>query len=154
MKNWQTVFLKIIIFLCFIPVLLFNFYLFPKMIHELLSVDIVHNYYLIVVICSFYLMLVPFLLILRNIYKIILNIETNKYYSEETAYHYQMITKFSFIITFLFVVDLPFVYLFVEIEDAPGILFMALIITGAAFTFGVFSSVLKSLLKERKEDDF
>lgn len=151
MKSWQTIFLKIVVFIGLIPVFFFNFYQFPLFLIEGFKSDFYLAKYLIIIIFSFYLMLVPYLLILFNIFKLIVNMEKNQLFNDETSKSFSLITKFSYIITFLFVVDLPFFYLIADYEDAPGLILFGLLLTGVSFTFGVFASVLKNVINKEKE---
>ncbi len=52
------------------------------------------------------------------------------------------------IITGLYVVMMPFVYLVAELDDAPGLIVIGMVIAFASVVIAVFAAVLQRLLQE------
>jgi len=49
-------------------------------------------------------------------------------------------------VTGFFAVVLPLFYIIAQVEDAPGILLIAIVLTGVALIIGIFASILAQLL--------
>lgn len=72
----------------------------------------------------------------------------NKAFSEISVVSLRKIKYCGFIISCLYVLALPLVYVIAEWDDAPGLIIVGMAMVGAPFTIAVFAAVLQRLLKE------
>ncbi|BDZ32066.1 DUF2975 domain-containing protein [Lactiplantibacillus sp. WILCCON 0030] len=56
------------------------------------------------------------------------------------------IKRDAYSVALIFTVLLPFFYIWVQAEDAPGLLLLAIILTGIALVIGLFANILAQLL--------
>ena len=148
MKNWQSLFLKIVIIILVLPILFLAFYLFPHYIYLGFQSDSSYAPYLLVLVISCYFIFVPLLMIFYKSFKLLIKIDKKEFFTEETIKSLKFISILAYAITLVLVCDLPFVYIVANMDDAPGLLLIALFITGFVLSFGVLVSLIKTLVKD------
>jgi O-antigen/teichoic acid export membrane protein len=75
------------------------------------------------------------------------NIENNNAFSETSLKAIKNIKYCGIIISILYIVILPFLYIFANKDDAPGILLFACIITAISVVISFSASILQKLFK-------
>lgn len=103
------------------------------------------NYF---VIAIFYAAVIPFYLALYQAYKLLLFIDKNKAFSESSVIALKKIKYCAITISCLHVLNVPLFYLFAEIDDAPGAVFVGLVVPIASMVIAVFAAVLQRLFQE------
>jgi hypothetical protein len=148
MKRGTTLFLKIADILIGIPVLALCIFLVPeignvaaKLLPEFVSIK-----YLVSIV--FYASAIPFYFALYQAFKLLRYIDKNKAFSQISVKALKKIKHCAITISILHVLVLPLFYLFAEKDDAPGVIFVGLVVPFASMVIAVFAAVLQKLLKE------
>ncbi|GEN35813.1 DUF2975 domain-containing protein [Aneurinibacillus danicus] len=148
MKRVTTLFLKIAVILIGIPVLALCIFLVPEIgnIAAKLFPDIAYMKYLVSTV--FYASAIPFYFALYQAIKLLSYIDKNKAFSELSVKALKKIKYCAITISSLHVLVLPLFYLFAEKDDAPGVIFIGLVVPFASAVIAVFAAVLQRLLQE------
>ncbi|MFE0506807.1 DUF2975 domain-containing protein [Peribacillus butanolivorans] len=148
MKRGTTLFLKIAVILIGIPVLALCIFLVPeiaKFAAELYP-DMTYIKYLVLI--DLYASAIPFYFALYQAFKLLSYIDKNKAFSELSVRALTKIKYCAITISGLYVVGMPLFYLIAELDDAPGIILIGLVIIFASMVIAVFAAVLQRLLQE------
>ncbi|MFF2286607.1 DUF2975 domain-containing protein [Peribacillus butanolivorans] len=148
MKPGTTLFLKIAVILIGIPVLALCIFLVPeiaKFAAELYP-DMTYIKYLVLI--DLYASAIPFYFALYQAFKLLSYIDKNKAFSELSVRALTKIKYCAITISILYVVGMPLLYLIAELDDAPGIILIGLVIIFASMVIAVFAAVLQRLLQE------
>ena len=158
MKRVSTLFLRIAVVLMGIPILALCIFLVPNIgefVGELIP-NIAYIQYF--VIFYFYLTAIPFYFALYQAFKLLSYIDKNEAFSELSVKALKNIKYSAITISVLYVISLPLCYIVAEIDDAPGIIVIGLILIFACMVIAVFAAVLQRLLQEvndiKSENDF
>lgn len=104
-----------------------------------------------------YLTAVPFLFALHQTLKLLSYIDKNKAFSGLSVKALKLIKYCALVISGLYAIGSPYIYYAAQRDDAPGVMAMGLIITGASFAIAIFAAVLQKLLQSaiaiKKEND-
>jgi hypothetical protein len=148
MKRGTTLFLKIADILIGIPVLVLCIFLVPEIgnIVAKLLPEFAYIKYLVSVV--FYASAIPFYFALYQAFKLLRYIDKNKAFSQISVKALKKIKHCAITISILHVLVLPLFYLFAEKDDAPGVIFVGLVVPFASMVIAVFAAVLQKLLKE------
>ncbi len=151
MKIATTLFLKIAVILMAIPVLALCIFLVPEL--GKVAVELVPSYpslkYIVSII--FYASSIPFYFALYQAFQLLRYIDLNKAFSELSVKSLKKIKHCAIIISILHVLALPLFYLFAEMDDAPGVIFVGMLVPFASMVIAVFAAVLQRLLQEAVE---
>lgn len=135
MKRSSTLFLKVAFIFIGIPVLALCLFLMPQIAneaHEAAERDSA----------------LPFHFALYQSYNLLSYIDKNKAFSKLSESALKKIKNCAITIIGLYVVALPFVYIMAEIDDAPGLILVGMVMIFAPMVVAVFAAVLQRLLKE------
>jgi Protein of unknown function (DUF2975) len=148
MKRGTTLFLKIADILIGIPVLALCIFLVPELgnVAAKLLPEFAFIKYLVSIV--FYASAIPFYFALYQAFKLLRYIDKNKAFSQISVKALKKIKHCAITISILHVLVLPLFYLFAEKDDAPGVIFVGLVVPFASMVIAVFSAVLQKLLKE------
>ncbi|MFC4618932.1 DUF2975 domain-containing protein [Camelliibacillus cellulosilyticus] len=148
MKHVTTLFLKIAVVFIGIPVLVMCIFLVPEIgdVAAELVPKFVYIKYLVYIV--FYVSALPFYFALYQAFKLLHYIDRSKAFSELSVIALKKIKYCAITISILHVLILPLFYLFAEKEDAPGVIFIGLVIPFASLVIAVFAAVLQRLLQE------
>ncbi len=91
------------------------------------------------VIFYFYLTAIPFYFALYQAYKLLNYIDKNEAFSELSVRALKNIKYSAITISVLYVISLPLFYIVAEIDDAPGIIVIGLILIFASMVIAVFA---------------
>lgn len=152
MKNYQVLFLKVLTGMAMIPVLFLDLYQFPLLFIEGASSDSVYVPYLFGLMISVYLMSVPYALGLVHVFKLLILMENKEFVSEAAEKSLKTIKKMAFIVAIIFLVDMPFVYIVAEMDDAPGLIMVGLFLMTFALAIGVFANLIKKFISEQRTE--
>lgn len=158
MKQGSTLFLKIAVIVIGIPVFALCIFVVPNIASfaALLYPDIPYMKYLVSI--DLYAAAIPFYFALYQAFKLLSYIDNNKAFSELSVRALKSIKYCAVIISIIYVLGMPLFYLIAELDDAPGIIVIGLVIIFAAMVTAVFAAVLQKLLQEaiaiKSENDF
>ena len=151
MKRSSTLFLKVAVIFIGIPVLALCLFLLPQIVNEANQAadrgsDLAFVVYVILLVM--YVSAIPFYFALYQSFNLLSYIDKNQAFSELSVISLKKIKKCAIIISGLYVVALPFVYIMAEVDDAPGLIIVGMIPIFASMVIAVFAAVLQRLLQE------
>jgi hypothetical protein len=151
MKQGSTLFLKLAVIVMGIPVLAACIFLLP----QLAKVAMKHveegptlAYMVFALLIIMYVSAIPFYFALYQALKLLSYIDKNQAFSQISVTALKNIKKCAIIISGLYAVAVPFVFIIAEWDDAPGLALLNLVVVGAAMVIAVFAAVLQRLLQE------
>ncbi|MCG1010891.1 DUF2975 domain-containing protein [Salinicoccus sp. ID82-1] len=146
MKRGSSLFLKAAVVLMALPVLAGFVYL----IYFLLGNPINPEYALILypIVIGILLTVLPYLFALVQGFKLLNYIDRKDAFSNLSVKALQKIKISAFIISGIYFIILPFVYIAAEIDDAPGLILMGMVPVFAALVIAFFAAILEKLLDE------
>lgn len=151
MKKYSTLFLKIAVFLIGLPVLAACFYILPKIIFEMFTMPAKGVFLLLGVFVIMSGSAVSFFTALYQAFNLLSYIDNNKAFSELSVTALSKIKICAIIISAFYTAGLPILYMIAELDDAPGVIVIGLVIILALAIIGVFAAVLQELLKNAIE---
>lgn len=151
MKRGSTLFLKLAVILIGIPVLALCLFLLPQIAMEANEAvekgsDVAFVVFGLLMVM--YVSAVPFYFALYQSFNLVSYIDKNQAFSDLSVKALNKIKTSAIIISCLYVIALPFVYIMAEVDDAPGLIIFGMIPIFASLVIAVFAAVLQRLLKE------
>ncbi|WP_042354213.1 DUF2975 domain-containing protein [Bacillus rubiinfantis] len=148
MKKGSTLFLKLTVVLMGIPVLTLCIFLVPEL--EEIAAKLLPKFAFINILVSliFDASAIPFYFALYQAFKLLRYIDRNEAFSEFSVKALRKIKYCAVTISALHLLVLPLFYLFAEMDDAPGVIFVGMIVPFASIVIAVFAAVLQRLLQE------
>ena len=148
MKQVSTLFLKIALILIGIPILALCIFLVPEIgdVAAKLLPKFAFIKYLVYII--FYASALPFYFALYQAFNLLRLIDKNNAFSLLSVIALKKIKYCAITISCLHVLALPLFYLFAEMDDAPGVIFVGLVVPFASMVIAVFAAVLQKLFQE------
>jgi hypothetical protein len=147
MKITTTLFLKIAVILIGIPVLALCIFLVPELADAVADFLRVHSIKYIIFILL-YGGTLPFYIALYQALKLLSYIDKNTSFSELSVRALMKIKYCAISICSLHVLGLPIYYLVADKDDAPGLIFVGMVIPFVSLVITVFAAVLQKLLQE------
>jgi hypothetical protein len=148
MKQGSTIFLKIAVFLIGTPVLALCIFGLPKLAKEAAESNSEFAYVLFGILIVMYVSAIPFFVALYQAFKLLSYIDKSKAFSEISVKALKNIKYCAITISGLYVVGMPFIYIFAELDDAPGVILIGMLFIFAPMVIAVFAAVLQRLLQE------
>lgn len=148
MEKVTTLFLKIAVILLGVPVLALCIFLVPELAN--LAAELLPEFSFIkyLVFIVFDASAIPFYFALYQAFKLLRYIDKNKAFSELSVKALKKIKYCAITISMLHVLVWPLFYIFAEVDDAPGVIFVGLVVPFASMVIAVFAGVLQKLLQE------
>lgn len=103
------------------------------------------------ILISMYVTVVPFFIALYQTLKLLSYIDANKAFSGASIKALKIIAYCATIVGVLYALGLPYIYYVADLDDAPGVMAIGLIITGASFVVATFAAVCKKLVQSAKD---
>jgi hypothetical protein len=155
MKKFNLWFIRILAILLGVGLLVVDGYFLPIFIYDLMRSTYELRLYLLFVFISIYLASIPLLLMYYYSYKFMNVIDKHEVYTLRSINILQVIRISSFSTTLILSIGAVFLYFVIDYEDAPGVLFVWLIIVGLTFVIGVIVSLIRQFILEeiRFEED-
>lgn len=143
----ETLFLKLAVVLMGFPVLALCIFLVPELGN--IAAKLLPEFDLIKYLVSmvFDASAIPFYFALYQAFKLLRYIDKNKAFSQSSVNALRNIKFCAITISSLHALLLPLFYLFAEKDDAPGVIFVGLVVPFASIVIAVFAAVLQMLLK-------
>ncbi|WP_342443288.1 DUF2975 domain-containing protein [Lysinibacillus sp. FSL K6-0057] len=140
----ETLFLKIAVFLIGIPVLALCVWVVPRVALGTAGHSPVLT---IVALVGVYATAIAYFVALFTTIKLLSYIDQNIAFSELSVKALIKIKYCAIIISSVYVVGMPLIYYAAEVDDAPGLILIGMVIIFASFVVAVFAAVLQKLLK-------
>ncbi|MBB5354779.1 hypothetical protein HNR43_000738 [Anoxybacillus mongoliensis] len=147
----ETLFLKIAIFIIGAPIVALCVFVLPKFPNfyaEWLP-ELAYLRYPIVIF--FYVTAIPFFFALYQAFHILTYIDKNEAFSDLSVKALKHIKHCATSISLLYIAGMPFFYLTADLDDAPGIIIIGLMVVFGALVVAVFAAVLQKLLQKAIE---
>ncbi|MES1041438.1 DUF2975 domain-containing protein [Peribacillus simplex] len=148
MKQVSTIFLKIAVIFIGMPVLALCIFVVPEIANFAAELYPDMTYLKYLVLIDLYASAIPFYFALYQAFKLLSYIDNNKAFSELSVRALKTIINCAITISSLYVVGMPLFYLMAEMDDAPGIIVIGLVVIFASMVIAVFAAVLQRLLQE------
>ncbi len=146
MKKVTTLFLKLAVILIGIPVLALGIWGVFELIKNPVNPEYAHILYPIVI--GIYVSAIPFYMALYQALRILGYIDKNEAFSEVSIKALSRIKKDAIVISIVYVLMVPFIFLLAQIEDAPGLILFGMVPIFASIVIAVFAAVLQRLLQQ------
>ncbi|WP_144549099.1 DUF2975 domain-containing protein [Peribacillus simplex] len=148
MKLGTTLFLKIAVIFIGIPVLALCIFVVPEIANFAAELypDMAYLKYLVFI--DLYASAIPFYFALYQAFKLLSYIDKNKAFSELSVRALKTIKNCAITISGLYVLGMPLFYLIADMDDAPGIILIGMVVIFASLVIAVFAAVLQRLLQE------
>lgn len=148
MKRGSTLFLKLAVFVIGAPVLAVCIYMIPMIAKNIAEGISGWDYVILGILIIMYVSAIPFYFALYQAFKLLSYIDKNEAFSELSVIALKKIKNCALTISGLYVVSLPLFYIFAELDDAPGVVIIGMILVFAPLVIAVFAAVLQRLLQE------
>jgi len=140
----ETLFLKIAVFLMGLPVFALCIWVVPRVAFDTAQ----HSPILtIVALLGVYATAIAYFVALYTTIKLLSYIDQNIAFSELSVKALINIKYCAIIISSVYVVGMPLIYYAAEVDDAPGLILIGMVIICASFVVAVFAAVLQKLLE-------
>lgn len=148
----KILFLRVAIIAIGVPILALCIFLLPKIaieaIGQLTTSGANMAYVVLGILLIMYISAIPFYLALYQGLKLLNYIDRNEAFSELSVKALRKVRNFSAVISGLYILAMPLIYIVADRDDAPGLILIGMVIIGASMVIAVFSAVLKKLLQE------
>ncbi|NYF23624.1 DUF2975 domain-containing protein [Sporosarcina sp. JAI121] len=148
MKRGSTNFLKIAVIFLGIPILALCIFGLPILAKEATESNSEFTYVLYGIIIVMYVSAIPYFIALYQAFKLLNYIDKNKAFAEISVKALKNIKFSAITISGIYVIGLPFFFIFAELDDAPGVVLIGMLFIFAPMVIAVFAAVLQRLLKE------
>ena len=139
----ETVFLKVIIVLIGAFILGLCIFFLPRGVKIAYGTDSA----LLSFILLMYVTAIPFFIALYEALRILSYIENGTAFSGISVKSLKNIKVCAVIISGLYILGMPILFIIADKDDAPGIILMGMVVVFASLVIAVFSAVLQNLLK-------
>lgn len=99
------------------------------------------------ILAGLYVPAIPFFVALVMAWKLLGYIDQNKAFSDLSVKALKNIKYCGLVISALYVVGMPYIFHVADMDDAPGVVAIGLVIIFASFVIAVFAAVLEKLLQ-------
>ncbi|MBC2729116.1 DUF2975 domain-containing protein [Desulfosporosinus sp.] len=147
----ETLFLKVVVVLMGLPVLALCIFLLPEIAKFFAELNPQLAYLQYPFLIGLYVTALVFFVALYQTLKLLSYIDKNQAFSELSVTALKNIKNCAITISALYVVFMPLIYLMAEVDDAPGIILIGMVIIFGCIVVAVFAAVLQKLLKNAIE---
>ncbi|PSL40211.1 Protein of unknown function (DUF2975) [Planomicrobium soli] len=143
----ETLFLKVVIILMAIPVLAVCIFVVPPLSSFVAEIIPEWAFLQYVFLIAMYATAIAYFLALYQALKLLGYIDRNIAFSERSVKALKNIKYCAITITALYILCLPIILYVAQVDDAPGLGGLGMIITFGAIVIAVFAAVLQKLLQ-------
>lgn len=143
----ETLFLKMAVFLIGIPVLALCIFWLPWFANEAAEHYPKLAYLQYPTLIGVYVTAIMFFVALYMALRLLSYIDKNEAFSDLSVRALKNIKYCAIIISGMYVIGMPVFYFMADLDDAPGIIVIGMVIIFASFVIAVFAAVLQKLLK-------
>lgn len=148
MKHVSTLFLKTVLVAIAVAVIVIATALLPHVWPG--SINPVYTTFMNAAypgVFGIYATIIPFLFALFQAFKLLRNIDRNDAFSESSVKALDAIKFSAIAMTLLYALAQPMIFIFAQIDDAPGLILVAWAITCAPLIVATFAAVLRKLVR-------
>lgn len=143
----ETFFLKVVVFLMGLPVLALSIFVLPKIAEFFAELNPKLDFLQYPFLIGLYVTVIAFFAALYQTLRLLSYIDKNEAFSDLSVMALKNIKYCAITISGLFVVFMPLIYLMAEVDDAPGMILIGMVIIFGSLVIAVFAAVLQKLLK-------
>jgi hypothetical protein len=99
------------------------------------------------VLLGMYVPAIPFFLALYQAWKLLGYIDQNKAFSEFSVQALNNIKYLAIVISILYAIGMPYIFMVADRDDAPGVVLIGLVIVFASIVVATFAALLKKLVQ-------
>ncbi|MGM8364052.1 DUF2975 domain-containing protein [Virgibacillus sp. W0181] len=143
----ETIFLKFIVVLMGLPVLTLCIFVLPKIAAFFAELNPTLDYLQYLFLIGLYVTAIAFFVALYQTLRLLSYIDKNRAFSDLSVSALKNIKYCAITIGAIYVVLMPLIYLMAEVDDAPGIILIGMVIIFGCMVIAVFAAVLQKLLK-------
>ncbi|WP_088042512.1 DUF2975 domain-containing protein [Bacillus sp. EAC] len=143
----ETLFLKFVVVLIGLPVLALCIYVFPEITEYFAELNPKFDYLQYPFLIGLYVTAMVYFVALYQTLRLLGYIDKSQAFSELSVNVLKNIKFCAITISGFFVVFMPLLYLMAEVDDAPGIILIGMVIIFGCIVIAVFAAVLQKLLK-------
>lgn len=147
----ETLFLKIVLFLMALPVVAVCIFVVPPMSQFVGEIMPQWSFLQYVFLVALYATAIAYFAALYQAMKLLSYIDQNIAFSEKSVQALKNIKYCALIITVLYMLCLPIILYTAQVDDAPGLGGLGMVITFGAIVIAVFAAVLQKLLENAIE---
>lgn len=143
----ETFFLKFVVVLIGLPVVALCIFLLPEIAEYFAELNPKLDFFQYPFLIGLYVTAIVFFVALYQTLKLLSYIDKNQAFSQLSVKALKNIKYCAITISVLYVVFMPLIYLMAEVDDAPGIILIGMVIIFGCMVVAVFAAVLEKLLK-------
>jgi hypothetical protein len=148
MKQGSTLFLRLTVIVMGAPILALCIFLVPEIASHVAELHPTLPYLKYFVYFVMYTAAIPFYFALYQALKLLRYIDKNQAFSQRSVHALKKIKYAAIAISILYVLGIPIFYIIGEVDDAPGVILLGMMIIFASMVISVFAAVLQRLLQE------
>lgn len=143
----ETFFLKFVVVLMGLPVLALCIFLLPEIADFFAELNPTLDFLQYPFLVGLYVTAIVFFVALYQTLKLLSYIDKNQAFSDLSVNALKVIKNCAITISGFYVAFMPLIYLMAEVDDAPGMILIGMIIIFGCWVIAVFAAVLQKLLK-------
>ena len=148
MKNGKVLFLKSALFVLFVPVVVFYIAMTPVVIRNLTEGMNGYDWTMFGIVTTLYLSSVVYAYVLIQGFRLLIQVEKKEVFTKPTLRYLVRVRVASIVVSGMYLVSLPWYFLWAQADDVPGVGLMALILLFAPLVFSVLVRVLEEQVEE------
>jgi hypothetical protein len=150
MKQTSTLFLKLVIVVVSLAVVALCIFGLPVLTRETARF-VGMSYIRYPLLIDLYITAVIFFFALYNAFKILTYIDKNSVFTDSAVKALRNIKYSGVGMTLFYAVCMPIVFTVAQIDDAPGLVVIGMVMTSAPFVVSVFAGVLEKMIRKAIE---
>ncbi|OCL26327.1 hypothetical protein U472_09975 [Orenia metallireducens] len=143
----ETFFLKFAVVVMGLPILALCIFLLPEIAEYFAELNPKLDFLQYPFLIGLYMTAIIFFVALYQTLKLLSYIDKNQAFSELSVKALKNIKYCSITIGTLYIIFMPLIYLMAEVDDAPGMILIGMVIIFGCMVIAVFAAVLQKLLK-------
>jgi len=143
----ETIFLKFAVVLMGLPILALCIFVLPEIARFFAELNPTLDFLQYPFLIGLYITAIVFFAALYQTLKLLSYIDKNEAFSEVSVSALKNIKYCAITIGSFYVVFMPLIYLMAEVDDAPGMILIGMVIIFGCMVIAVFAAVLQKLLK-------
>lgn len=151
MEKVSTLFLKFALVVLALPIIAICIFVVPNL--GLIAAELIPNFLAIrpIVIVNYYLTALIYFFALWKAFQLLQLIDRKEAFSIVSVQTLKEIKICAYGIALLHLLVLPLFYIFAEMDDAPGVIIVGVVVPFASMVIAIFAAVLEKLLYEAVE---
>ena len=144
----STIFLKTALVFMGAGVVALCTFLLPTLWNDVAAEFPDYSYAVYAVFSAMFIAAVPFLIALYSAWRLLSYIDRGMQFTKQAANAVKTIVIAAGTISFIYIVSMPFFFIWGDNDDAPGLIVIGMVLVGAPMVIAVFGSILHRLITE------